>query len=409
MARALGRLFAFRFALLYVAAYALFNGNTATLPLALVAHEGAVPAWYTNATNAVWSAVGRAIGIHGDVRAFDNGDGVGDHVALLCFAGIALVGSGIWTFRERQQRPIERDVFRVGLRAVLGMTVFAYAVFKVFPAQFSTPSPSRLVETFGSTTRMGLMWTFFGASPVYQILAGLAELAGCLLLLTRRTTPLGAVVLLAVLTNVFVMDVCYDVPAKLCVLHLLAMALGLIAPSAARLFDVLVRNRAVRADELGPPASRGRVVATLAFVLLVVAATGVPAGRFYYTQRDGAPLPPLYGVYEIVELRRNGVVVPPLLTDAAYLHLLAVDRRGGKAFCADGSRIGLTRGADADGHAVLRNERAALSLEADDDGALAIRGTYDGLPIAARARRLDLSSATQFPLNRPLHWFYDGR
>jgi hypothetical protein len=406
MDRALGRLVAFRFALLYLGAYALFNGNTATLPLALVAHDGQIPAAYTNATNAVWSAVGHLLGIHGDIRAFDNGDTIGDHVALLCFAAFALAGAVLWSLRDRraEPRPLEREIFRVGLRAVLGMTVFAYAAFKLFPAQFSTPSPSRLVETFGASTRMGLMWTFFGAAPAYQIFAGTAELLGCVLLLTRRTTPLGALVLLAVLTNVFVMDVCYDVPAKLCVLHLLAMALLLLAPAGERLLDVFVRNRAVPAEDLGPEPSRRRRVGKIAFVLLVVAASGVPAGRFYFTQRDGAPLPPFYGLYEIVELRRDGELATPLLRDAAYLRLLAVDRRGAKGLFADGSRIGLRL---TDG--VLRGERAMLSLEPGDDGGLSIRGTYGGVPIAARARRIDLSDPQRFPLNGPVHWFYEGR
>jgi hypothetical protein len=162
---------------------------------------------------------------------------------------------------------------------------------------------------------MGLLWTFMGASPAYQMFAGWSEVLGCVLLMFRRTTTLGALVLLGVLTNVFLLDMFFDVPAKLCVLHLLAMCVVLLSPNTTRLIDVFVRNRAVAPVDLGPPPSHAQRIAQIAFVILVLWVEAVPVGRFYFTERDGAPLPALYGAYEVEEL------------DASHWRWIAIDRR----------------------------------------------------------------------------------
>jgi hypothetical protein len=196
-----GQRVAFRFGVIYFVAYALLNGNVATLPLAFIAPHGQVPDWYMSSTNAVWSALGRAIGLQGQVRAFDNGDSIGDHIQLLSFVLVAAVGTAAWSLLDRKRVEYRREfgLLSVAVRYMLAMTVFAYAIFKVFSVQFSVPSPTRLAETYGTSSRMGLLWTFMGTSPGYQMFAGWTEVLGCALLMARRTTALGALILIAIL------------------------------------------------------------------------------------------------------------------------------------------------------------------------------------------------------------------
>jgi hypothetical protein len=403
-----GRRVAFRFGAIYFALYSLLNGNVATLPVAVIASHGRTPDWYDSSTNGVVTFLGHAIGLRGELHALDNGDSVGDHVELLCFALVALIGATVWSIRDRHRLEYRRElaVVCLGARYVLAMTVFAYAVFKVFPAQFSVPAPSRLLQTYGASSRMGLLWTFMGASTAYQMFAGWTEMLGCTLLMFRRTATLGALVLLAVLTNVLVMDVCYNVPAKLCVLHLLGMAIVVVITDATRLIDVFLRNRAVQAADLGPPPSRARVAAKVAFVALVLCFEGVPPARLYFAERDGAPLPALYGSYEVEEMRRAGQIVPPLISDASYWRFIAIDRRRAAALMVDGTRTQFRLSPGANGRLALESGASILVVSPVGDGALAVEGTYKGEAIEVRARRTD--EARELLVRQLVRWFHDG-
>ena len=109
---------------------------------------------------------------------------------------------------------------------------------------------------------MGVLWSFMGFSNVYQIFTGIGEALGSLLIVFRRTTTLGALLLCGVLANVALLNYTFDVPVKLFSTNLLLMAVFLAAPDAKRLFDVLVRNRpaaprpCAAAPAFGPAGSR---------------------------------------------------------------------------------------------------------------------------------------------------------
>jgi hypothetical protein len=144
----------------------------------------------------------------------------------------------------------------------------------------------------------------------------------------------------------------------------------------------------------------------IAFIALVLYVEGVPVGRYYFTQRDGATLPPLYGAYEIVELRRAGELVVPMLTDASYWRLLTVDRRRTSVTMADGSRVQFERAFDPDNRMNLKADDSAVSVVRADGSELAIEGTFKGEPILARARRVD--GKRELLVNQPLRWFSEG-
>ncbi len=83
------------------------------------------------------------------------------------------------------------------------------------------------------------------ASKAYTIFCGVVEVLGGVLLLIPRLTTIGAMVCFATLSNVFVLNLSYDVPVKLLSFHLLLMSLFLLAPALPRLADLLVFHRTV--------------------------------------------------------------------------------------------------------------------------------------------------------------------
>jgi hypothetical protein len=164
---------------------------------------------------------------------------------------------------------------------------------------------------------MGLLWTFMGASKSYNIFSGLGEMLGGLLLLTRRTTTLGALVSSAVLVNIVMLNFSYDVPVKLYSCHLLAMAVLLMAPDARRLANLLVFNRPTAPVEIRPlferrRLHRGALILRTVFVLAFAAWSlyGAYEGRKNYDLVTG-PRPPLYGIWNVEGLEIDGQPQPP--------------------------------------------------------------------------------------------------
>src|SRR5205823_3627054 len=83
-----------------------------------------------------------------------------------------------------------------------------------------------------------------GASMPYQIFTGIVELVGGLLLLAPQTTLLGAMICLASMLQVFILNMTYDVGVKILSLQLALASLVLMAPDFVRLANLFVFNRA---------------------------------------------------------------------------------------------------------------------------------------------------------------------
>ena len=156
-------------------------------------------------------------------------------------SSVAFVVSIVWSAAVHARKLSETglDVVQTLARYYLATTILTYGWGKVFPLQFSTLGPDRLLQTFGDASPMGLAWTFMGASVGYQIFAGLLELAGGYLLFWRRTTLAGALVSAGVLTNVMAFNYFFDVPVKLFSTHLFLVALFIMARDLPQLAGVL--------------------------------------------------------------------------------------------------------------------------------------------------------------------------
>jgi hypothetical protein len=145
---------------------------------------------------------------------------------------IAFVASFFMFFLLRKQKSVqtfEKIVFML-VRYYLIYQMIIYGLAKVFYLQFMYPSDIALEKTLGDMSPMGLMWTFMGYSMGYTMFVGWLEFFGGLFLIFRRTTTLGALITLGVMLNVFMLNMCYDVPVKLLSLHMVLMSLFLLYP-----------------------------------------------------------------------------------------------------------------------------------------------------------------------------------
>lgn len=378
---------AFRFAFAYFAMYAF--------PLAL----GWIPIldYLAGRWEEMWRKIVPWIAAHvlhlaNPITFFPTGSGdtTYNYVRVLCLLVIAVTITVVWSVLDRKRRSYVKlnQWLRLGVRLALGTMLISYGLQKVIPLQFTPPDYFRLLERYGDSSPMGLLWTFIGASPAYTIFTGCVELTGGVLIILPGLTTLGALVSLAAVTNVFVLNMCYDVPVKLLSLHLLVMALFLLLPDLPRLTGVLVLNRDTPARKDIPFFSRrGLNIAVAALQVTFAGYVAISCLLVFHQQYKDRVVtrPPFYGIWAVDEFSVDGAARPPLMTDQlrwqrvvfAIPTLFSVQRMDGTIqhyrFTIDNDKkiFLLTRSADP-------NWKTALTFNTLPGDTMILDGTLDG-------------------------------
>jgi uncharacterized membrane protein YphA (DoxX/SURF4 family) len=279
------------------------------------------------AWNAIWAPLVRWVGAHvlglsSELSSAVNGSGdkTFDYVSLLCIAWIAAMLASLWSLLDarRAHDARLRAILRVFIRYTLAFTILSYGIIKLFGGQFWPPSAGRLVQRYGDSSPMGLLWTFMGSSPAYVFFSGLAETVGGALLLFRRTTTLGALILTAVLTNIVLLNFCYDVCVKINSVHYLVMCAFLLLPDLRRLADVLVLQRPTTPPPTAPPPARrwvriARPIVKYGVIALVVGTITWNARR--EARPRGSTTTWYSGYWDVTTFERDGHDVPAIITD----------------------------------------------------------------------------------------------
>jgi hypothetical protein len=411
--------FPLRFGVLYVSLYALVTqlaGGVLLLPGAALPPLGHVPP-LRDLT--LWLATNLARLTPPLVHTGNSGDTAFHWVQLAWVLVVSAALAGAWAASNRP-RVDERSLYawlRLGLRFVLAAQMFYYGMAKVIPTQFQAPSLVTLVQPVGSLSLADLLWTFIGASTPYQILAGLAEVAAGILLVVPRTAMLGAWICLFDMLQVFALNMAYDFGLKQLSFHLIVMASILIAPDLPHLANMFLRRQpagALVAERIpGVKSVRAGRIATwiqVAYGVYLLAMFANLSLRFWATEGDGRPRSPLYGIWEVTELRLNGRPVAPV--DADYDRrwrrlifdtpdVMAVQRTDdsvahyGASVDSGASRLRLSKGRSS-------TWRSDFDIQHEGRDGLRLVGDMDGHRIEARLQRVELDT---FRLRQsPFRW-----
>ena len=320
--RSVWRAFAFRFTVVY---FALYSAATQILGGVLLLPGAALPALGT-----VWPMRDITLALAQNVFGLtppllytgNSGDTAFHWVQNAWLLMLALTAAALWSARDRDRdHPALRTWFRVFLRFALAAQMFYYGMAKIVPTQFPPPGLVTLIEPVGHASLSDLLWTFIGASLPYQIFTGCAELLAGLLLLTPQTTTLGALIGVADMLQVFVLNMTYDFGLKQISFHLLVMFVWLLAPEFRWLASVLVLNRPASPSTGHLPfatarANRIALIAQVAFgAYLVVMFTSLSVRYYYAAGGPGSPKSPLYGIWNVEQLSVDDEIRPAVMND----------------------------------------------------------------------------------------------
>lgn len=181
-------------------------------------------------------------------------------------------------------------------RLLLAVMLLFNGVIKLGLWQFGHPDVGEALIALGEMSPMGLLSRMVGFSPLFQLLAGLAEVGASVALIWRRTVVFGALVSTASMTFVLVLNLGYDMPAKQLAIALLVMSLVILAPWAKRIVVAIigdgpvpaaVRPRLFRSER---PQRLARVIAPVTG-LVVLMATGLSVAAAQPTSSIDESLP----------------------------------------------------------------------------------------------------------------------
>ncbi len=277
------------------------------------------------------------LGIPGLAPA-DNGSGdrTFDYVQLLVFAILGAVGAIAWSALDRRRSyPRLAAAARVVLRYSLAHAMLSYGFAKICRLQFGDLSPAALRTTVGECSPMGLLWRFMDYSAPYTVFGGLCEAIPGALLLWRRTAAIAAVMVIAVMTNVVMLNLSYDVSVKLYSTQLLVMAVLIALPDARRLLAAALGRATTEVPpraRMSPRRERVRQLAKAAFVLAVAVSLYPTLGG------RAAPGSEVYGNWVVDTLTADGVERPPLATDPVRWHDVSFSRGGLAIWRVSGDR-----------------------------------------------------------------------
>jgi hypothetical protein len=348
-----------------------------------------------------------------------SGDKTFDWVLAFCLLVFAALATAIWSVldRRRENYVTLYKWFRLFIRFALAGQMFGYGMDKLIPLQMPFPYLTRLLEPFGNFSPMGVLWSSVGASPAYEIFTGFAEMLGGILLIAPRTTMLGALVCVADTTQVFMLNMTYDVPVKLFSFHLVLMALFLVAPEFQRLADFFFRNRTV-APSAQPQlfqtrrANRIAIAAQIVFGIWMVGTAAYGGWGDWHTYGGGRPKSPLYGIWSVDELSIDGQIRSPLLTDYDRWHRAIFDfpeavafqrmddslARYGASINVNDKTLALTKVSD-------KNWKANFTFQRVAQDQLILDGNMDSHNIHMR---LQLADRGKFLLvSRGFHWIQE--
>ena len=349
-----------------------------------------------------------------------SGDTMAQWASQVNWLLIALGATLVWTLLDRRRTQYARlsEWLRTYVRFGLASIMFSYGFAKIIPTQMPAPQLERLVEPWGEFSPMGVLWSFMGYSSVYQIFTGFGEAIGAFLLVFRRTTTLGALVLSGVLANVVLMNYTLDVPVKLFSTNLLLMAIFLAAPDAKRLVGMLVLNRGAEPRVMTPlfQTVLARRIATVAAGLFVAYVMGnnLYFVTNFYRQSLGpnAPKSPVWGIWDVEGITKNSVDQPLLITDPTLIKRVVFGGLNRATFRwmadsverftmkADSVKRELTLTARFDS-ALVRT----MTYTRPDAEHLVLAGKVGGDSLVVRLRRYDEQRFTL--VNRRFHWIQE--
>lgn len=162
---------------------------------------------------------------------------------------VAIAGGLLWTFIDsRRQQPAQEYSnlyywLRVIVRYRAGIGIIGFGFTKLLPVQMPFPSLGLLDTNFGDFSAQKIYWLIIGIVPWYQVFAGIVEVAAGTLLFFRKTTTLGAALLVGALGDIVYVNFAYDGGVHVYSSYFVLLGAFLLVQDIPKLYSLLIQER----------------------------------------------------------------------------------------------------------------------------------------------------------------------
>ncbi|GEP92024.1 hypothetical protein SAMN05660909_04143 [Chitinophaga terrae (ex Kim and Jung 2007)] len=238
---------------------------------------------------------------------------------------VATAGGLVWTaivYLRRKPRTEYYNAWywlRVVVRYRAGIGIIGFGFTKLLPVQMPYPSLGILNTNFGDLTAQKIYWLSIGIVPWYQVFAGVVEVAAGTLLFFRKTTTLGAILLLGALGDIVYVNFAYDGGVHVYSSYFVLLAALLLVNDIPKVWKLLVGEQDVTPVNYYPDLSgswlkyaRVGLKSLTLFLFLGVLFYLQLINFLYdpYKQPSVAGVKTLRGNYAVTTFRLNGVTIP---------------------------------------------------------------------------------------------------
>lgn len=405
---------AFRFCVTYFGLFCLLFPEITFILTGVIGRllpQGAV-SWQMNALGPLtewvgWHMFGTDASLHQDSGS---GDQAAMWVLMFTVLAVALTATAAWSVLDRRRGAYPRlhAWFSVFLRVCLGGEMLYSGAIKVIPLQMPTPPLTALLQPYGQLSPTSVLWLQVGTSHPYEIALGAVEVAAGVLLFWPRTATLGALLSLASMAQVFLMNMTFDVSVKILSLELLLIATVLLAPQARRLANILLLEKP--SPPVTQPAlftsGRANRVATSVQVGLgawVLVGWMLISWLDWHQYGDARPKPELYGIWSVTQFSLDGASLPPLTTQRDRWQRLIIEDPDRLTYqWMDGALVTVPAAIDAHKIALsAATPPTTLTIDRTGPDRMRLSGELDGKPVTMTLKRLNLN---RFQRGHGFHW-----
>jgi uncharacterized membrane protein YkgB len=291
--------------------------------------------------NEIWNNFIPWIGKHilhlkKDITVFTNGSGdtTYDYIKFFTIIVISFLLAILWWSIDKKFKNYDRFKYwtNVIVRFFLATMLFSYGYSKMFHIQMPGPDLARLLQPYGDSSPMRITWTFLGLSKGYSFFIGFSEVLAGILLLFRKTSLLGALLSILVMFNVFIINMCFDVPVKIFSFQLTMLGVYLAWPYFKHLYNLFIlhKNEVLVKEQQILFSKKWKVFFKVIKILAVIDLAffiGYNEYKNIDKYGDGVKKNALYGIYDTKHFVVNKDTILPLNTDSTRWDFIFFDNR----------------------------------------------------------------------------------
>jgi hypothetical protein len=258
--------------------------------------------------------------------------GFSDESLIICLIPfIAAIGAGIFIVRKyrKQNRPEVIDYLNIGTqRNLLGLFMIFYGLPKLFGGFFDYQLfalDSRLADV----SEFDLAWYFYGKNRWQELFSGLMEFIPGVLLLNRRTYYLGAMILLPVTAQVFILNLFFEIGGVTfqAAIILLACNLYILYSQKGQIIQFIQSL-----DFTRPVTFTGKTLFLINFckgsvIVFAVLMVGMKAKSVLFKSDYQRKYESLIGMYTLESMKKNSMDYTPGTNDSLYYKDLYIEKQ----------------------------------------------------------------------------------